>query len=140
MGTPSARLIVPGCALVALLSLCSAIDFYAETESLSGPGADAYRIGQQELRFQEVAAAVPPAGELGYVTDQKQNIEWAMFLGAQYVLAPRVLVTLDKHPKAAWIVGNFARPIDVTQFAIRHELAVVQDYGEGVVMFRKVAK
>ena len=140
MKTLSARLTLPGCALVAILSLWSVVDFYADTEALSGPDADTYRIGDQETRFREAAAALPASGEIGYVTDQKENREWAMFLGAQYVLAPRVLVETGKHPHSPWVLGNFARQIDLTQFANRRGLTVVQDFGQGVVLFRKDAK
>ncbi len=130
---------LPGCAVVAILSLWSVLDFYGATDALSGAGADTYQIADQELRFHQAAAALPPAGVVGYVTDQSQNREWAMFLGAQYVLAPRVLVELDKHPKTPWVLGNFARPLDLTQFANEHGLKLVQDFGSGVVLFRKGA-
>ncbi len=133
------NLMLPACAVVAALSLWSTVDFYNATESMSGEGADTYRIADQELRFQQAAAAVPSAGVVGYITDQKENREWVMFLGAQYVLAPRVLVALDKHPNSPWVIGNFARPLDLTQFANRHGLQLVQDFGSGVVLFRVVS-
>jgi hypothetical protein len=134
------KLMLPACALIALLSLWSVLDFYGATESLSGAGADSFRIREQELRFQQVAAALPPSGVVGYVTDQKQNREWAMFLGAQYILAPRVLVELDKHPNSPRVMGNFARPLDTAEFANRHGLTIIQDFGAGVVLFRKGAQ
>lgn len=131
---------LPACVAVALLSLWSILDFYSATEALSRADADSFRIGQQELRFQQLAAALPPSGVVGYVTDQKQNREWAMFLGAQYILAPRVLVELNKHPNSPWVMGNFARPLDTADFAGKHGLIVVQDFGAGVVLFRKGAQ
>jgi hypothetical protein len=63
-----------------------------------------------------------------------------MFLGAQYILAPRVMVELDKHPNSPWVMGNFARPMDTADFAGKHGLTVVQDFGNGVVLFRKGAQ
>jgi hypothetical protein len=130
----------PACAFIALLSLWSAVDFYAATEPLAEPGADTYRISDQQVRFAEAAASLSPSGEIGYVTDQKQNVEWAMFLGAQYVLAPRVLVPLDRHPQSQWVLGNFARAIDMAAYAGRHDLVLVRDFGQGVVLFRGGAK
>jgi len=136
---PSAALTATGCAIAVLLALWSVLDFYSATEVMAGPAADTYKIADQELRFQQAAAALPPAGEVGYVTDQTENREWVMFLGAQYVLAPRVLVALDKHPHSPWVVGNFARRFDVAQFANARGLKLVQDFGGGVVLFGKGA-
>ena len=136
---PNDSLMLPACAVVAALSLWSVLDFHTATEAMSRAGADIYRIADQDLRFQQVSTALPSAGVVGYVTDQTQDREWAMFLGAQYVLAPRVLVELNKHPQTTRVVGNFARPLDLTQFANEHGLKLVQDFGDGVVLFRKDA-
>jgi hypothetical protein len=133
-------LTAPVCAAIAALSLWSVLDFYTGTEAASGEGADIYKMADQEVRFQQVAAALPSAGVVGYVTDQSENPVWAMLLGAQYVLAPRVLVELDKHPATTWVVGNFARPLDLTKFADERGLTLAQDFGDGVVLFRKGAR
>jgi len=132
--------ILAGAVMVALLALWGVLNFSTATAAMSTTAADVYRITDQQWRFQQVSAAVPAHGIIGYVTDQTGMQAEAMLLGAQYVLAPRVLVELKKSPNSPWVIGNFAKQLDVAEFGREHRLQPVQDFGAGVVLFRRGAK
>jgi hypothetical protein len=132
--------VLGGSAIVAALALWGVLNFSTATEAMSTTAADVYRISDQQWRFQQVGAALPAHGVIGYVTDQNGVQAQAMLLGAQYVLAPRALVELKNRPNSPWVVGNFAKQLDVAEFAREHRLQPVQDFGAGVVLFRKGAK
>jgi len=126
--------------VIAALALLGVLNFYTETASMSGAGADVYKIGDQQWRFQQISAAVPPHGAIGYVTDQRGSQAQAMLLGAQYVLAPRALMELSRHPDSPWVIGNFSRQIDYAEFGQKRGLVEIEDFGAGVVLFRKAAQ
>ena len=132
--------ILGGSAVVAVLALWGVLNFFTATEAMSTTAADVYRISDQQWRFQQASAAVPAQGVIGYITDQSGTQAQAMLLGAQYVLAPRVLVELKNHPNASWVIGNFAKQLDIVEFGREHRLQPVRDFGAGVVLFRKGAK
>jgi len=107
---------------------------------MSTAAADEYRITDQQWRFQEVSEALPAHGVIGYVTDETGVRAQAMLLGAQYVLAPRVLVDLKRASDAHSVIGNFARRLDIAAFARERGLEPVRDFGAGVVLFRRGAR
>jgi len=132
--------ILGGAAVVAALALWGVLNFSTATAAMSTTAADVYRVGDQQWRFQQVSAAVPAHGVIGYITDQTGLQAQAMLLGAQYVLAPRVLVELKNRPDSPWVIGNFAKQVDTAEFGREHGLQPVQDFGAGVVLFRRGAK
>jgi len=132
--------VLGGSAIVAALALWGVLNFSTATEAMSTTAADVYRVADQQWRFQQVSAAVPAHGVIGYITDQTGMQAQAMLLGAQYVLAPRALVELKNRPNSPWVIGNFAKQLDVSEFAREHGLQPVQDFGAGVVLFRKGAQ
>jgi hypothetical protein len=129
--------VLGGSTIVAALALWGVLNFSTATEGMSTTAADVYRIADQQWRFQQVSAAVPAHGVIGYITDQTGLQAQAMLLGAQYVLAPRALVELKNRPDSPWVIGNFAKQLDVAEFGGEHGLQTVQDFGAGVVLFRK---
>jgi hypothetical protein len=98
--------------------------------------ADPYKVAQQLRRFEQVVANVSKDAELGYVTYAQPGsvVESAMFLGAQYALAPRLLIKGASKPQ---ILGNFSRPGDFAAFGKSQGLRLKQDFGNGVVLFVK---
>jgi len=60
-----------------------------------------------------------------------------VFLAAEYALAPTVLAD-ERHN--AWVVGDFYKPTDYSEFSRAHNLTLVKDFSQGVVLFRKAGK
>lgn len=139
MNQPSQGVVTAVCAAVALLSLWNVLDFFRVTEDQAGQNADVYQVGQQAARFQAIASSLPPAGVIGYVSDQTTGatLGTVMYDGAQYALAPRLLTDRLERADSPWVVGNFSKPVNFSEFARRHSIAVVRDFGSGVVLFRK---
>jgi hypothetical protein len=135
---PSSGLVLSGCIAVAVLALWSTIEFYSRTEGLAGANADVYKIGEQAARFQSLASALPAAGVIGYVSDlpTAQTVGSAMYGGAQYALAPRLVTDHLLESHADWVIGNFSKPLDVIQFGKDHGLTLVRDFGSGVALYR----
>jgi len=129
-----------GSAVVAALALWGVLSFSTATEAMSTTAADVYRISDQQWRFQQVSEALPAHGIIGYVSDQTGVQAQAMLLGAQYILAPRVLVELKNRPESPWVIGNFAKQLDIAEFGREHGIRPVRDFGAGVVLFRKGAQ
>lgn len=134
----SSGTIISACGAVALLSLWSTLDFHRATEDVVGGNRDVYKIGEQEVRFEAVAAALPATGTIGYVSDQSpdQPLGLVMYFGAQYALAPRLLVEQQKRPESQWVVSNFSKPLDVGHFSSERGLKIIKDFGSGVVLFQ----
>jgi hypothetical protein len=138
MKPPSSVQVQAACVAVALLALWSTIDFYGATEQAAGSGADVYKIGDQAARFQDLMSALPATGIIGYVSDvpANQTLAAVLYSGARYALAPR-LVTDENLQPGELVIGNFSKPLDLTQFGKDHGLALVKDFGNGAVLFRK---
>lgn len=128
---------ISGCAVVALLSVWNVLDFYSATQDMGIKG-DVYNIGEQEVRFRPVASLLPSTAAIGYVSDQSPNqpLGLVMYFGAQYALAPRLLVEQQRRPGSQWVVGNFSKPLDVAQFSSERGLRIIRDFGSGVVLFQ----
>jgi hypothetical protein len=142
MQQPSSSQALAACAAVALLALWSTVSFRSATEELTGPNADVYKIGEQAPRFQELASALPATGMVGYVSDvpDSQTLGAILRDGAQYALAPRLVNEQGLKAGAEWTIGNFSKPLDVTQFGKDRGLTLVRDFGNGVVLYRNGAR
>jgi hypothetical protein len=127
-----------GLGAVALLALAGAVHLYEQAQALRKE-PDPYRIGMQADRFAGVLAQVPPGEVMGYITDQAPGsvVAQAMYFGAQYALAPRLLVWEGKAPKREWVLGNFPRPVDLGTLARERGLKPIRDLGSGVVLLRR---
>jgi hypothetical protein len=125
-----------------MLSLWSTVNFYGVTGAAAGPNADVYKIGEQHARFQDLIPALPATGIIGYVSDVPTDRTLGAVLrdSAQYALAPRLVREQSLNPSAEWVIGNFSKPLDVTQFGRQRELTLVQDFGNGVVLYRNEAR
>lgn len=100
---------------------------------------DPYMVSAQIDRLAGVISAVPSAAIVGYISDVHDNstIALAMFNSARYALAPRLLV---EGTDRDLVLGNFTKPADWNTVASEHGLQLAQDFGNGVVLFKKVAK
>jgi hypothetical protein len=125
-----------------LLSLSALLDLYRVTAAYNAQNPDPFRIGYQEPRFREAASQLPLSEPVGYVS----NLEFselrgsAAFFGAQYALAPRILVPYE-HPRAGrFTIGNFSAEVDLadvtSRLAREKGLRVIRAFDNGVVLFR----
>ena len=121
-----------GLGIAALLSLYAAFDFYGQQTAQNRASRDPYMIGTQEKRFETMKRELPPVPVLGYVSDV--TTQPAVFLSAQYALAPVLLVD---NPREVWVVGNFSKPLDYVEFGRTRSLTPVKDYSNGVVLYRR---
>jgi hypothetical protein len=138
----SSLLALLACGACVLLSLSAVLDLYQGTAEHNAQQPDPFRIGYQEPRFREVAAQLPLDQPVGYVS----NLAFpelrgsAAFFGAQYGLAPRILVPFD-HPRAGpFTIGNFSADVelaDITSHLAREKgFRVIRALDSGVVLFR----
>jgi hypothetical protein len=127
--------VMAGLAAAAALCLWGTFETYAFETAYQQQNRDPYMIGAQFDRLAPVAAVVPQNAILGYLTDVPQGsvTESAMLIGAQYVLAPRLVV---RGAGPEWVLGNFTRPADFGAFGRSRGLELQQDFGNGVVLFR----
>lgn len=137
---PTILVVIAG--IAALLAFNAAMDYYRKAEK-AAQDPDPYRIGRQVLRFRELCRAIPPDAVVGYVSNLPDE-EFAgriAFSGAQYAVAPRLLVPLDRYPGGGYVIGNYtveAGPSGLIEQAVgKYGLELVKDYGAGVVLYRK---
>jgi hypothetical protein len=55
-----------------------------------------------------------------------------------YALAPRLMTRSADGPE--WVVGNFSHPLDYAAAGRQHQLELVKDFGNGIVLFRRRAR
>ncbi len=125
-----------GVAAAALLSLWGTVQYFGFETGYQKQNRDSYQIAAQAARLEGVRASLPSTAELGYLTDLEPGgtAASAMFNGAQYVLAPRLLHQDANQPQ---VLGNFSRPGDFAAIGRQHGLRIERDFQNGVVLFRK---
>jgi hypothetical protein len=122
--------------IASLLCLLGSVEHYRVESAYQEQNRDPYLISAQFVRFEPLISSVSQSAELGYLTDAQPGsvTDSAMFLGAQYVLAPRLLAKGAAHE---WVLGNFSRPADFAAVGRGKGLHLQQDFGNGVVLFRR---
>ncbi len=131
--------VIAGVAAAAALCLGGALEGYAFETAWQAQNRDPYMIAAQFSRLAPVAAAVPEDAVMGYLTDVPEGsvASSAMLIGAQYVLAPRLLA---RGTDGEWVLGNFTRPADFAALGRSRGLELQQDFGNGAVLFRREAR
>lgn len=127
---------IAGAAIAALLCLWGSFASYGVESDLQKEYRDPYLVAAQFTRFGGALASIPENAEIGYITDARPGsaADSGMFLSAQYVLAPRLL---RRGAREEWVLGNFTHPADFATVGRSQGLRLQQDFGEGVVLFRK---
>ena len=123
-------------AAAALLSLWGTLQYFQfETEFQKQP-SDPYQIHAQATRFEGVRASIAENAEIGYLSDTAAGsvADGALYAGAQYSLAPRLL---RRDTARDQVLGNFTRPGDFAAIGRSNGLRVERDFGSGVVLFRR---
>jgi len=121
-----------GLVIAVLLSLYGTLDFYGKQVERNKTQRDSYQIGAQDKRFEAVKRELGANAVAGYVSDLTDA---GILLSAQHALAPVLLV--DNVPYL-YVVGNFSKPLDYSEFGRPRNLVLVKDFGSGVTLFRKV--
>jgi hypothetical protein len=93
---------------------------------------EAYVVSGYERRYDAVRPFLPKLGVVGYLSDRMEPNE--QFLLTQYTLVP---LRVDLSPDHPIVVGNFFDPRAGPALARRHGLAVVRDFGNGLLLLRQ---
>jgi hypothetical protein len=131
------------CIVVAILAVLGAHNSYQTSSDYAAQYPDQYGGARAEVRFAPLIARIPANAEVGYFTDldPSQALAGGVFLAAQYAVAPRLLVDLlvnpDTKDKPEWAVGNFSKPQDYAAAGEARGYGLVEDFGSGVVLFRR---
>lgn len=99
---------------------------------------DPFRIAATGQRFAGALEILPAAGVIGYLSDMPvaENAGTVAYMTARFAVAPRALVPAGKIA-TEWAVGNFAHPSDFAAIGAQSGFALVRDFGNGVVVYRR---
>ncbi len=93
-------------------------------------------IAAQRPQLIALRNSLPPRGVLGYIDDGVNTpAERQRYYYTQYELAPLVIEHL---PDAPLVIGNFSQPVPPSQLPAN--LLPVHDFGNGIVLFAKLAQ
>jgi hypothetical protein len=93
-----------------------------------------------ERRFTALRPLLPSRGTIGYATDDGAGSYAAheRYLIVRYALAP---ILVENSPSRALVVGNLVRPeTDLHHLARQHNLTLLKDLGDGVLLFEGVPR
>jgi len=124
---------------VVLFSLYTAFQRYRSADEQDSAFQDPYMIQAQPERLREASRYLPDKAVIGYLSDLPLDAVsgQAARFGIMYALAPR-LVTVSADSQD-WVVGNFSHPLDYAAVGGAHQLDLVRDFGNGIVLFRRRA-
>jgi hypothetical protein len=127
---------------VALAELHALRTAYATYRAIEWPD----EVTRHEARFQAVKRALPDHGAVGYVSDEPAEASdpasaaarasFKRYLLTQYALVP---IVLSRGPDGDLVVGDFT-PTSPGGVAAPPGFAMVQDFGGGVVLFRRLPR
>jgi hypothetical protein len=125
--------------VVAVLAVYGALNSFETSAEYAKQYPDAYGGERAKDRFRAEYEKVPVTAELGYFTDidPSQPAYASAFLAAQYAGAPRLLVFVDGAHRPELAMGNFSRPGDFVEAGESRGYGVVQDFGNGVVLYKR---
>ena len=128
-----------GIGCVVLLAFGTAFQSYRSADAYARANPDPYMINAQPERLREAVGYLPENTVVGYLSDLPSDATsgQAAYFGVMYALAPR-LVT-QSADSAEWVAGNFSHPLDYAAAGAAHHLALVKDFGNGIVLFRRRA-
>ena len=95
-----------------------------------------------ERRFEGLKKILPPHGMVGYISnEQAEDIRFdpgaAEYYLTQYALTPLVVVYSPNYPL---VVGNFRQAVIDPQIYTSRDLVPLKDFGNGVILFRRVRR
>ncbi len=137
---PPARVRAWG-AIALALALAAAFDSSLASQQMSRARTDVYRVGAQAERLQPILETIGQAKRIGYVSEvpRTEVAGAAAFGAAEYFLAPRLVVVHGAASPGDWVLGNFMKSQDYDAFGKANSLRLIQEFGNGVVLYRKEA-
>jgi len=128
------------CAVVAGLCALAALESYSVSRQLASTSPDTYGVQAAFNRYSALFEKLPHDQTIGYITDLDDATQKAtVFLGAQYALAPRLLVAAQQGQPREWAIGNFHKQQDFAAFGARYGYEMVEHIANGVVLYRRRA-
>lgn len=127
-------------ALVVTLCAAAALESYNVSRQLAASAPDTYGIQAAYNRFAPLQEKLPRDRDIGYITDLEDATQKAtLFLSAQYVLAPRLLVAAEEGKPREFAIGNFHKAQDFAAIGRKYGFEMMEHLGNGVVLYRKRA-
>lgn len=129
--------LLAGISVVIALSLLAVFHAY-QTAGLYSTWHDPFLVNRQPERLADAARMLPPRAVVGYLSDLgfETTSGSAAYFGAQYALAPRLLTFRLDLANPEWVLGNFGRFQNFAALGAAHNLTLVRDFGNGVVLYR----
>ena len=128
--------VTAGVLLLCVSAVVYSVEICRRTHVLKKSPPD--NITLQEMRLAELRKRLPARGRVGYVADDFDREDtpraWRRFATTQYSLTPLILERTTAHEL---VVGVFDDPGAIPAVAARGGLLVVEEFGEGVVLFKK---
>lgn len=103
-------------------------------------------VSRHEVRFQAVKQALPGHGVVGYISDEPAHVTDLMspaareafkrYLLTQYALVP---IVLSRGLDGELVVGDFSQPAP-DGVVTPPGFVMVKDFGQGVVLFRRLSR
>lgn len=125
-----------GVLLLCVSAVIYSVEICRRTHVLSKAPPD--NITLHETRLAELRKRLPARGVVGYVSDEFDGAEtaraWRRFATTQYSLAP---VILERTTARELVVGVFDDPGAIPAVSAGGDLLLVEEFGEGVVLFKK---
>ena len=125
-----------GVLLLCVSAVVYSVEICRRTHVLSKAPPD--NITLHEMRLAELRKRLPARGVVGYVSDDREGAEtpqsWRRFATTQYTLAPLIL---DRTAAHELVVGVFDDPGAIPAVAAGGGLLPVEEFGGGVVLFKK---
>lgn len=122
---------------VAALCLFAALESYRIAAQLAQQSPDTYGIQSAIARFAPVAAKLPREA-IGYIGDLAPGDQSTVtFLGAQYALAPRLLLPAEQVAGAKWAIGDFHRQQDFAAAGAKFGYEIAEQASNGIVLYRR---
>jgi len=128
----SRRIPVAACAAVALLSVWNTALVWRQSGELIAAG-DRWGVAARHARFAALTTRLGVVKKLDFITNQADR--GRLYFSAAYELAPRFLL-LDPIG-SEFVVGSFEEPVNIEATANANGLRIVEDFGGGVVLFRR---
>lgn len=92
------------------------------------------RIALYGRRFVALRKTLPAHGVVGYISDKTGDEATWEYYQTQYFLAP---LLLDRSSDREFVVGNFQHPYVDADWLANHNLILLQDFGDGVMLFSR---
>lgn len=121
--------------LLCISALVYSVEICRRTHVLTS--APPVPVTQSEERLERVKKKLPANGVIGYVSDDfgiDERVAWRRYATTQYALAPLILERTGEHEL---VVGIFKDQDQIQRIAINKNLLVSEDFGDGIVLFRK---